>query len=294
MHDIDRIILGDNQFFGVNHMSEDRGRETYEQFKDMKEIERIMLYALDKGVTGVSFSTHPSIGKVCDMIRANPRLRDNFNIYVNVPYIVKYISMVTQMGMYNAMKSVILSYPKEGRSKFLAKAAGNALTLDHIGVLERLIDMEVSPFRGLNVKAIFLHSALCDIALGYQLKEILLAFDSYIRKAYGAIPGYGTLNFAPFAQYMDEIGLGESLIMTSCNKLGFQMNPSRAACEEEIAATKHTVIGMVTLASGCLKPEEAYEYLAGIGVKNVIVGLSSPKHADETFGCIERHILGKK
>ena len=44
MVDIDQVILGDNQFFGVNHMSQDKGRATYEQFKDLNEIRRILKY----------------------------------------------------------------------------------------------------------------------------------------------------------------------------------------------------------------------------------------------------------
>jgi hypothetical protein len=52
---IDNVILGDNQFFGVNHMSEEKGRQTRERFKDIVEIKKIMYIALDLGVTGAFF-----------------------------------------------------------------------------------------------------------------------------------------------------------------------------------------------------------------------------------------------
>ena len=61
MIDIDQIILGDNQFFGVNHKSQDKGRQTYEQFKDTSEIKKIIYTAMDYGVKGVFFSTHPAV-----------------------------------------------------------------------------------------------------------------------------------------------------------------------------------------------------------------------------------------
>jgi hypothetical protein len=86
---IDSIILGDNQFFGVNHMSQDKGQETYEKFKDIAEIRKTLYYAMDNGVTGVMFSTHPAIYQITDMIRSDPVLRKEMGIYVNVPYIVK-------------------------------------------------------------------------------------------------------------------------------------------------------------------------------------------------------------
>lgn len=289
--EIDRVILGDNQFFGVNHMSQDRGHETYEHFKDINEIKRILNYSLDKGVHAVMFSTHPSIGGICEMIRKDSRLRENLQIYVNVPYIIKYVSMVTEMGIYNTIKTVIASQKGSDRGAFLAKSAWNALSLNHMGVFERLIDVELAPFRGLNVRAVFLHNALCDLILAYHMEKVLLGFDKYVRTKYHAIPGYGTLNLTKFTEFLDEVHAPDSVVMSGFNKLGFLMNPSRESCENTVKNTRHAVLGMATLASGRLKPEEAYAYLEKVGVKHVIVGLSSQKHADETFDCIKRHIL---
>lgn len=291
MIDIDQVILGDNQFFGVNHMSQDKGRATYEQFKDLNEIKRILRYGMSKGVKGVMFSTHPSIYQICDMIRADEELKNNLNIYVNVPYIIKYVSMVTEMGMYNTIKTMLKGKSGKGKAKFLLETGANVLTLNHLGVLERLIDVELAPFYDLNVKAVFLHNALCDLILGYDMKEVAIAFDKYVRKRYHAIPAYGTLNFSAFAKFLDDCGLQNSLVMTAVNKKGFLMNPSRDQVIQDIAQTGHTVLAMATLASGRLLPEEAYSYLAETAVKNVVVGLSSQKHADETFGIIQKYIL---
>lgn len=291
MIDIDQVILGDNQFFGVNHMSQDKGRATYEQFKDLNEIKRILKYGMSKGVKGVMFSTHPSIYQICDMIRADEELKNNLNIYVNVPYIIKYVSMVTEMGMYNTIKTMLKGKSGKGKAKFLLETGANIFTLNHLGVLKRLIDVELAPFYDLNVKAVFLHNALCDLILGYDMKEVAIAFDKYVRKRYHAIPAYGTLNFSAFAKFLDDCGLQNSLVMTAVNKKGFLMNPSRDQVIQDIAQTGHTVLAMATLASGRLLPEEAYSYLAETAVKNVVVGLSSQKHADETFGIIQKYIL---
>lgn len=293
MIDIDQVVLGDNQFFGVNHMSQDKGKATYEQFKDLTEIKRILTYALSKGVRGVMFSTHPSIYQICDMIRADEYLRNNLNIYVNVPYIIKYVSMVTEMGIYETIKRTLEGQKGNGRSKFVLRTFGNIVTLNHLGILERMIDVELAPFYGLNVKAVFLHNALCDLALGYNMKEVMVAFDNYIRKEYHAIPGYGTLNYPLFANFLNECGLDESLVMTSVNKKGFLMNPSREDVLTAINENKHTTLAMATLASGRLLPQEAYEWISDTNVKNVVVGLSSEKHADETFSVIKKYILEK-
>lgn len=286
---IDQVILGDNQFFGVNHMSQDKGIATYEHFKDLKEIRRILKYSLDKGVKGVMFSTHPSIYEICNMIRGDEELRKHLNIYVNVPYIIKYVSMVTEMGMYETLKTVLKGGKRKG--KFLIKTCIDVLTLNHLGILKRLIDVELAPFYGLNIKAVFLHNALCDLMLGYDMKEVAVAFDQYIRSRYHAIPAYGTLNFSTFSKFLDECGLKNSLIMTAVNKKGFLMNPSRDQVVEDIATSSHTVLAMATLASGRIFPEEAYSYIGKTAVRNVVVGLSSQKHADETFDIIKKYIL---
>lgn len=290
---IDQIILGDNQFFGVNHMSQDKGRQTYEQFKDLEEIKRILKYGLSKGVKGVMFSTHPSIYEICDMIREDEELRENLNIYVNVPYIIKYVSMVTEMGMLDTIKTMLKGKTGSGKARFIFDTGINVVTLNHKGILKRLIDVELAPFYGLNIKAVFLHNALCDLALGYDMKDIIKTYDSYIRKRYKAIPAYGTLNFSAFSRFLNECSLPNSLVMTSVNKKGFLMNPSRDEVIEDISDTKHTVLAMCTLASGRVLPEEAYEFISTTGVQNVVVGLSSEKHADETFEIIKKHILEK-
>ncbi len=290
---IDQVILGDNQFFGVNHMSQDKGRATYEQFKDLGEIKRILKYGLSKGVKGVMFSTHPSIYKICDMIREDDELRDQLHIYVNVPYIIKYVSMVTEMGMLETMRTMLRGKSGGGRIRFFLQTAWNVVTLNHLGILERLVDVELAPFHGLKIKAVFLHNALCDLILGYEMKEVILAFDRYIRKKYKVLPAYGTLNFSAFSAFLEEIGLSNSLIMTAVNKKGFLMNPTRDKVVEDIANSSHTVLAMATLASGRILPEEAYAYIGETYVRNVVVGLSSEKHADETFESIQRYILKK-
>lgn len=291
MINIDQVILGDNQFFGVNHMSQDKGRQTYDQFKDLNEIKRILKYGLEKGVHGVMFSTHPSIYKICDMIREDDELRQGLNIYVNVPYIVKYVSMVTEMGMFETMKTMLKGKTGGGKVGFMLQTGFDAITLNHIGIIKRLIDVELAPFYGLNIKAVFLHNALCDLMLGYDMKDIAIEFDKYIKKKYNAIPAYGTLNFSDFSKFLDDCGLSGSLVMTAVNKKGFLMNPSRDKVVEDIANSSHTVLAMATLASGRLLPEEAYNYISTTSVKNVVVGLSSQKHADETFSIIKKYIL---
>ena len=99
------------------------------------------------------------------------------------------------------------------------------------------------------------------------------------------------MNFSAFSKFLDDCGLQNSLVMTAVNKKGFLMNPSRDQVVKDIANSSHTVLAMATLASGRLLPEEAYSFIAETAVKNVVVGLSSKTHADETFAIIQKYVL---
>ena len=66
------------------------------------------------------------------------------------------------------------------------------------------------------------------------------------------------------------------------------------AYEEAFHGEPNTVLAMASLASGRLKPEEAYQYLTSVGINYVVVGLSSKARAQETFGAIRKYILGER
>jgi hypothetical protein len=287
--DIDSVILGDNQFWGVNHASQDKGRETGKKFSNVEEVRTLMHLALDNGVTGVMLSTHPMIYDITDMMREDARLREHMHIYVNVPYIVKYVRMASEMGIVEALKNTLGGQGVLGSLLFMLKSARGVLTGNYLSLTNRLIDVEMAPFHSLKVKAIFLHNALTDLALGYDLEEVIRNFYTYVDKKYGVIPAFGTLNLSALDVMLEKAGVPPTLIMTAVNKNGFLMNPSREACEKTLQHSKHTVLAMATLASGTIPPDEAYAYLSSLPqIKNIVVGVSTQAHAEETFASAKK------
>ncbi len=69
---LDLLLLGDNQFFGINHMSEEKARAQAIRFQDTSAIIDVIDIALDHGIRTLMCTTHDRIGKVCDHMRANP------------------------------------------------------------------------------------------------------------------------------------------------------------------------------------------------------------------------------
>jgi hypothetical protein len=67
-----RILFGDNQFFGVNHMSEEKARAQAMQFKDTPSIMRVLDHAYDVGIRVFMCTTHDRVGDVADNNIENP------------------------------------------------------------------------------------------------------------------------------------------------------------------------------------------------------------------------------
>jgi len=55
---MDRVLFGDNQFFGVNHMSEEKAREQAVRFRDSSAIVATLDIALDEGIRTLMCTTH--------------------------------------------------------------------------------------------------------------------------------------------------------------------------------------------------------------------------------------------
>jgi len=106
---IDRIILGDNQFFGINHMSEEKGRSLAIRFKDIKAIIRVIDTAYECGVRAFMFNTHDRVEKICDHFRASPGKYADLRIYPSMPYAHKYANAVHEKGLIGALNAFVFS-----------------------------------------------------------------------------------------------------------------------------------------------------------------------------------------
>ena len=72
---LDRILFGDNQFFGVNHMSEEKARAQSMKFQDLQAIIDTLDTAYQAGVRTFMCTTHDRIGEICDQPIPLKRMR---------------------------------------------------------------------------------------------------------------------------------------------------------------------------------------------------------------------------
>ena len=101
---LERILFGDNQFFGINHFSEEKARQQAMKFQDVVAIVDVLQSALSAGVSGFMCTTHDTVGQIADEVRAHAERWGGFRFYPGMPYAHKYANAVTELGYMGALK----------------------------------------------------------------------------------------------------------------------------------------------------------------------------------------------
>ncbi len=284
---MDKVLFGDNQFFAVNHLSDEKSREQAIRFKDDSAIIRVLDQAIDVGINTFMCTTHDRIANICDHMRANPARYGNFNIYPGMPYAHKYANAVTELGIIGTIKQYV---PGNIFGTF-AKGGMAFISKDFIKLMEIFIDAEMKMFKGINTPVIFIQNVVVDLILGLKALDAFSAFDEYIRKKYNAEPGYITMNMPALLDALNSVGIHNPVICTSINKIGFRMSGGKEIYEKYLREKEFRPIAMQVLAAGALRPKEAIEYLGNFPrIESVLFGASSKAHIKETKELIEQYL----
>ncbi len=276
---MDKIIFGDNQFFGVNHMSEQVAIKQAQKFRTADDIYKTLEYVNDIGIKSFMFTTHNQLEPVFERMKSESKF-DDFKLYPSMPYAHKYADALVEMGPFEAINKFVPG------SKILAgvKGVGSFITSNPVPMMKLLVDSEMKLLKGMNVQGIFLLNIVTDLLLGLGMHDMLFEFSQYTERKYNVKAGFFTMNHEKLHSVLvDELGMVSPVIVSNINRLGFRMNPSREKVENTLAKKDSFNIAMSFLASGALKPKEAAEYILAIdGVDSVLFGASTPAHIKET------------
>ena len=286
---LDRIIFGDNQFFGINHMSEEKAQALAERFRDLKAITDVIDIAYDSGIKAFMLNTNERAKEICDHLRQHSSRYADLRLYPSMPYAHKYATAVAEKGILWALKDTILADNSAGNIvAMLTKGGASLFEKDMIKVMQLLIDIEMKIFRNLNVKVVFLQNIVTDLLLGFGVKDVFVAFASYIQEKYGLEVGFVTVNLPKLVDFLLQCGIENPIVCSSINKIGHSMNPDQKTYEKTIIEKKFRTIAMSILASGAIKPKEAVEYVCQQpNIRSIVFGASSRQHIEETKQLIE-------
>ena len=281
---MDRVLFGDNQFFGVNHMSEEKARAQAMRFQRDEAIIEVLDAALDEGIRTFMCTTHERIGAICDHWRAHPQKYKGYKFFPCMPYAHKYANAVTEYGVVEAIRRFL---PQEGLLNAVVRGGVSLAKKDVEGIATLLIDAEMKMFEGLETPVIFLQNVVTDLLLGMGFKEGLRIFADHVRSRYNAEPGFITMNLIRLLDTLDEVGLENPIVCCNINKVGFRMCGGAVAYEQAIATRRFRPVAMSVLASGAISPKEAFEYVcAQKQIESIVFGASSRDHIRQTSSLI--------
>jgi hypothetical protein len=285
---MDRLLFGDNQFFGINHMSEEKARAQAMRFQTTDAIMDVLDIAYDEGIRTFMCTTHDRIHEIADRVRANPSRYEAYKFFPCMPYAHKYANAVTEHGMMGALKHFM---PSDG---FLstAIAGGKALATKEVdGMAKVLIDMEMKMFHGVQTPVIFVQNVFTDLLLGMGFTRAFRVFHEHVIEKYGAEPAYITMNMPMLLDALEKEGIERPIICSNINKIGFRMSGGFDAYLDALRSGRVRAIAMSVFASGAIPADEAIHWISELpGVESIVFGASSAANIRSTKALVRKYI----
>ncbi len=276
---MERVLFGDNQFFGVNHMSEEKARAQAMKFRDVASMMRVLDSAYDLGIKVFMCTTHDQVGGIADVVRGDQRRYADFAFYPCMPYAHKYANSVGEVGILETIRR----FAPGGLVETIVKGAVSAVTQDVRKLMELLVDAEMKRFENTRTPVIFVQNVVTDLLLGLGMGHVLADFGRYVAERYGAEPGYITMNLPRLVDVLERAGVRNPIVCANINKIGFRMCGGVDAYREVLRSGRCRAVAMSVLASGAIPPREAVEWVCGLeGVESIVFGASSRENIRET------------
>jgi hypothetical protein len=283
---MDRVLFGDNQFFGVNHMSEEKARQQAMHFQNISAVINVLDDAYAEGIKTFMCTTHERIAEVCEHFRANRERYPGYKFYPCLPYAHKYANAAAELGVLGAVRSFL---PQENALGALLQGGMSLATKDVEGLANLLVGAEMKMFAGLDTPVIFLQNVATDFLLGLGFNDAFRIFADCVRDRYQAEPGFITMNAPLLLKTLDKVGISNPIICANINKIGFRMCGGMDAYDELITQGRCRLVAMSVFASGALAPQEALEYVCKYPqIESIVFGASSRRNISQTKQLIER------
>jgi len=280
----DSILLGDNAFYGIDHLSHERARQRASTVQSLNNAVAVIEYSYTLGVNGMVVATRPRLKELIARLRSSSDIVEKLDFYPVMPYARGLQLKLSEGGMVNTMKQILQSAGLRNKLKILAKGGMGFMKKDILELFKVFIDTELLKLNVIRPRIIFLHPALVDLCLALNMKKIFETFKDHLHDNYQIDAGLCTKNFSSLLTKLEDWDLKFSSIMSSFNPAGFLMNPSKESCENSLENYNGNVLAMNIFAGGYSGLDEVADYIISKPkIRNIVVGVSSIEHARETF-----------
>jgi hypothetical protein len=285
---MDKLLFGDNQFFGVNHMSEEKARAQAMRFQDLDAVMSVLASAYDAGITTFMCTTHGRVSEICDRVRSQPERFSRFTFYPCMPYAHKYANALTESGMLGALRKFM---PDEGFLNAALRGGKSLAKKDIEGIITLLVDAEMKMFRGLPTPVIWLQNVVVDLLLGLGFDDAFKIFSDHVQQRYRAEPGFITMNLPMLLDTLRSVGLQNPLVCSNINKIGFRMSGGIEAYRYALERHDFRAVAMSVFASGAIPPHEAIEWIfEQPNIEAIVFGASNRSHILSTQALVDKMV----
>lgn len=287
------VLVGDNPFHGVSHVSRERALLRADNILDTKHAAKLVVTSVNNGANGFTFTVSETTLSILREINKS-KLANKIALYPLVPNVNEFVRTAGSTGglpglakditkkmsavmdfqlLGNGIRGIICNEPK-----LLLKAY---LKYEYIRLQNTLR-------KGHNIflASILLHEVVTDMALALDMQWLFRAHIELMTKL-KLQPGFETRNLPYFVKQFNkwQIDFNGVVIEAPLNPIGFQMCPSKTECENAISnAPGSEIIAFSILAAGYVNLPQALDYVTSLpGIKGVAIGVSNEKQAVETF-----------
>jgi len=281
-----KIILGDNQFFGINHHDLNKGNDTKELFSDKNAIIEFIKETLKLGLDGFMINSNQ---KGYHVVK-NYNKVFNEEIHYSIPYPHKYATLVNEEGMLNLLKyilkntsisNLVISFPK-----FI-------LTRNVKYLIPLVTSLEI-PSNLPKGSTVYLQNIITDMLIGLNRFDILEAFAKDLRTK-GYNPGLITLNPKLLDSLITKSKILNEEDLTVCfniNYDGFNVFPNKSEVESFVKHNhNYKLMGMSIFSSGGSNISKSIEYINSLKLDYIVFGSSKLKNIESNFKSFKENKL---
>ena len=265
-----KIILGDNQFFGVNHFDLQKGEKTKSKFDTTNKIQSFINKALEIGMDGFMINSNE---KGYELI-SETDFDSSKEIHYSIPYPHKYASMINENGMLSLLSFLIKN------TSFLKNIIGGVklvATQNLTSITPLALNLEV-PNNLKKGSYIYMQNIITDLLMGMGRGDLLIEFIKNVYKL-GYKPGIITLNPIMFDELLKKTNnkdiLKELVVCFNINKEWFNVFPSLKNVEDLVRSKpNYKLMGMSIFASGAANIPSSIDYIKQLNLDYVVFGSS--------------------
>ena len=274
-----KIILGDNQFFGVNHFDLKKGEKTKNEFDNTSKIEDFIKESHKIGLDGFMINSN----KLGYELIASSSFDENKEIHYSIPYPHKYANMINESGMLS-----LLVYILKNTSiiKNIFICFKYLFTRNIKYMIPLILDIEI-PKELKKGSYVYLQNIITDLLLGIGRGDLIVGFINYVIKM-GYKPGIITLNPILLSKHLpsnDKTNLQDNLIVCfNINKEGFNVFPNLQEVEALIKSkTQYKLMGMSIFASGAGNIASSIDYIKKLPLDYIVFGTSKLSNVESNL-----------